>query len=302
MSVDHLLPQDCSTRERSLHLCLSDVAAPIALDNQPKCGYSPYGTHKRHNRLIHAAEVGELNKPRRGFTLIELLVVIAIIAILAAILFPVFLAAKATASRSKCAGNIGQLCKALNIYSTDYQGRIPDWNSAYGTWDKAVYKYVRNKDIFGCPINRVDPNTHKPYAGTIVVRSYCLAKNVARQITDGCPKPSATVLLLEKGSQPIFTVSDSVAEWFDQTYGYGHDSPDKFWHDRGKNFAFCDGHAAYFKYPQGPFSYDFPNYTGWSTSAYPNNPGGKGYCGYADNTGAAVPGTSKCLAGANMPR
>jgi len=128
-----------------------------------------------------------------------------------------------------------------------------------------------------------------------------MAKNVAAQIVDTCPKPSATVLLLEKGSQPIFTQSDSVAEWFDQTYGYYHDNPNSFWHNKGKNFAFCDGHAAYFQYPQGPFSYDFPNFTGWSTKAYPNNPGGKGYCGYADGTGAAD-NAPKCLAGANLPR
>lgn len=136
----------------------------------------------------------------------------------------------------------------------------------------------------------------------MVVRSYCMAKNVAGQVTDGCPKPSATVLLLEKGSRPVGEIADSVAEWFSQTYGYSQDSPEKFWHDKGKNFAFCDGHAAYFKYPQGPFSYNFPNFTGWSTSAYPNNPGGKGYCGFADNTSAAEPVGGKNLPGANMPR
>ena len=49
----------------------------------------------------------------RGFTLIELLVVIAIIAILAAILFPVFLTAKAAAYRSQCASNVSQLARAM---------------------------------------------------------------------------------------------------------------------------------------------------------------------------------------------
>lgn len=125
----------------------------VPLDNRAICGYSPYRVYKRHIRLIHAAEVGELSKRRQvGFTLIELLVVIAIIAILAAILFPVFLSAKGAANRSKCAGNIGQLSKALSIYATDFQGRIPDWNSTYGTWDKAVYNYVRNKEVCGCAI------------------------------------------------------------------------------------------------------------------------------------------------------
>jgi len=56
----------------------------------------------------------------RAFTLIELLVVIAIIAILAAILFPVFAQAKASAKVSTATSQIKQLALALPMYSTDY--------------------------------------------------------------------------------------------------------------------------------------------------------------------------------------
>jgi prepilin-type N-terminal cleavage/methylation domain-containing protein len=56
---------------------------------------------------------------RLGFTLIELLVVIAIIAILAAIIFPVFMRAKANAYRSSDISNMNALRTALQLYRTD---------------------------------------------------------------------------------------------------------------------------------------------------------------------------------------
>lgn len=60
-----------------------------------------------------------------GFTLIELLTVIVIIAILAAILFPVFAAARARAKTSTCLSNLSQIGKALTSYVTDWQETFP---------------------------------------------------------------------------------------------------------------------------------------------------------------------------------
>jgi prepilin-type N-terminal cleavage/methylation domain-containing protein/prepilin-type processing-associated H-X9-DG protein len=61
-----------------------------------------------------------LNRARSGFTLIELLVVIAIIAILAAILFPVFAQAKASAKQIVCLSNMKQIGTASMMYLSDY--------------------------------------------------------------------------------------------------------------------------------------------------------------------------------------
>src|SRR5581483_4149180 len=54
---------------------------------------------------------------QRGFTLIELLVVIAIIGILAALILPVLGRAREAARRTSCANNIGQIGKAMQMYS-----------------------------------------------------------------------------------------------------------------------------------------------------------------------------------------
>lgn len=103
---------------------------------------------------------------RRGFTLIELLVVIAIIAILAAILFPVFMAAKRKGMQGNCAGNLKQLGIATQTYMADYGGGYkgiyqPGPNGEMWFWwpfdDSArwspLFKYIKNVAILRCPMD-----------------------------------------------------------------------------------------------------------------------------------------------------
>ena len=247
---------------------------------------------------------------RCGFTLIELLVVIAIIAILAAILFPVFLSARAAAHRIACLSNLEQLARAIQTYANDYACRLPDWSQqnvpvvGWITWDTIIYKYVKNKNIYTCPLNNRSIATY-PQPKGVLMRSYTMPLNISGQLVEQAPRTSKTVLLFEKGSWPLGHPFDAGAQWFDQTYGYGRDKI--FWHGKGKNFAFCDGHAAWFSYPSGPFAYNYPNFTPWSRG-YVTNIGGAGYCGYADNFGASPrefvnpDGSVSNLPGANLPR
>jgi prepilin-type N-terminal cleavage/methylation domain-containing protein len=81
---------------------------------------------------------------RRAFTLIELLVVIAIIAVLAAILFPVFAAARSAARRTTCISNLRQVGLALQMYRQDYD-ELPMHLSAVNQ------AYVKEPRLFICP-------------------------------------------------------------------------------------------------------------------------------------------------------
>jgi prepilin-type N-terminal cleavage/methylation domain-containing protein/prepilin-type processing-associated H-X9-DG protein len=155
---------------------------------------------------------------RRAFTLIELLVVIAIIAILAAILFPVFAQARASARAISCISNTRQSATAVLMYSQDYDETIPrhdnNGSAAYGwcsggncapDWGHAgtdpnepaamfmgvVQPYIKNQQLLYCPEagktnwqSAIGPADGEPYVGAldskgVYATTYCqMAVNI----------------------------------------------------------------------------------------------------------------------------
>jgi len=97
----------------------------------------------------------------RAFTLIELLVVIAIIAILAAILFPVFAQAKASAKKASALSNGKQEITAEIMYMTDFDdfvipryaappetGPVAPYTNQNMIWTGLMYTYVKNQGVY----------------------------------------------------------------------------------------------------------------------------------------------------------
>jgi prepilin-type N-terminal cleavage/methylation domain-containing protein/prepilin-type processing-associated H-X9-DG protein len=199
---------------------------------------------------------------RRGdlaFTLIELLVVIAIISILASILFPVFSRARAKARQTSCLSNMRQLAVAALMYAQDYDEVTMLWSLVGGdpvggeppagtppyTWDTQLLPYTRNLQIVLCPDN--------PHGNTN--RSYTLPRYMSGQPIGGPPSPVRTALFFEKGATPPGVWPDAAGENFHQSTSFAQGPP--YFHFDGKNFAFLDGHAKWYRRDQGPFTWVF---------------------------------------------
>ncbi|MBI2842057.1 MAG: prepilin-type N-terminal cleavage/methylation domain-containing protein [Armatimonadetes bacterium] len=217
-----------------------------------------------------------------GFTLLELLVIIAIIAILAAIILPVFALVKDTSRRTVCTSNLRQISNAILQYAGDNGNRLPLWTiDGVWQWDEAIYGYVKNKNAFTCPNNSA--KVRAPQG--MVIRAFALPKNVSGISLAEIPRPTLTVMLFEKGSQPVFSWGDATGEMFYQIWNVSY-NPSYYPHERAKNFSFIDGHVRMFRLGSGPFMYQFDRRYA------------KGYCG--NLKGFDISNDSE--PGANLPR
>lgn len=200
---------------------------------------------------------------RRGFTLIELLVVIAIIAILAAILFPVFAQAREKARATSCLSNMKQLGMGMQMYATDYDGKINAISSWFcsdqspavpamqqeGSWQalSCYAPYIKNNQVYICP--SIGQNVSygqvvwNPTIGAMFAY-YCNNstpnQRTLDQIGDASPRGVAGTII----------ISESYNVWlWDWGIAQGCSLFDRLRvpHNEGLNSIFCDSHAKWRK-------------------------------------------------------
>jgi len=216
----------------------------------------------------------------RGFTLIELLVVIAIIAILAALLFPVFAAAREKARQATCLSNIKQLALAILMYADDYDGvfvpaqdadNLMRWHGMRSSTSEPfdptrgpLYAYLKNREIKACP------SFTKFGRGAMAFEQGTGGYGYNAQYVGGSPlpwpdslapaseadieDPAATIMLADVATMDWDMMSNSgtgtlieysfVEAPFYAAYGdMAADPSMHFRHQGSCDVAFCDGHV-----------------------------------------------------------
>ena len=145
----------------------------------------------------------------RGFTLIELLVVIAIIAILAAILLPVFQAAREKARQSSCASNEKQLGLAIIQYTQDFDEYFPVGVGSGAGWGGAIYSYVKSQGVFTCPSDAkqilVPSNVSYVYNANLAQNANDCGNPAANVVLSKLVSPSVTVMMFEATTGNVTT-------------------------------------------------------------------------------------------------
>jgi prepilin-type N-terminal cleavage/methylation domain-containing protein/prepilin-type processing-associated H-X9-DG protein len=188
---------------------------------------------------------------RSGFTLIELLVVIAIIAILAAILFPIFAAARERARTASCAANVSQLGKAIKQYAQDYEGSFPPIDHGdvpLTTWVDIAVTYVSDTNVANCPSQRDTIYSHiwswgtYPYTHGYAINSNASLDNALAGSSDWTIREDETGTKTDK------------PEWWSNKVAWRHPKsrqprPLGTGGGGGANFCMADGHVRLLRQP-----------------------------------------------------
>ncbi|HEY3396871.1 MAG TPA: type II secretion system protein [Armatimonadota bacterium] len=165
---------------------------------------------------------------QRGFTLVELLVVIALIAVLAAMLFPVFAAARGKAQQIKCLSNLRQLGLALAMYVGDYDdtypydvkprapaapGAAPAYDGT-NKWDGSpivgvLAPYARSAALPFCPDHPekpadIGPLTNYEFNGYLALNDSPLAPHAGPVRTSDLVNPSQVLLFEDYSNAPTY--------------------------------------------------------------------------------------------------
>ena len=203
-----------------------------------------------------------------AFTLIELLVVVVIIAVLAALLMPALSGVMENAHRTKCMSNQRQIVQAMILYAADTNGYLPypNWGNRKGEtgwlYDPTdmtlpehlerglIWKYVKNREIYRCPLDNPPKEELKKRAQRI--SSYCVNGAVCGYKAPTAAPPENTFRITQfPGYAFMLWEQEGGAEgmWFNDASNH----PNQALSDRHKGgcvLTCFDGHSEFLRWDE----------------------------------------------------
>lgn len=184
---------------------------------------------------------------KSGFTLVEMLVVIGIIAVLAAILFPVFSAARKSAHKARCVSNMRQILQAHKMYSDDHDRTIVPARAGVApgtlgyTWCILLQPYMKNENILTCA---ADENPGKATNSTDLPHSYGINYSLAFNTAfAGAPFVMSMSSINRTSDLLLFFELKASAQAMGASYTSHRLSRVDPRHNERAVFGFLDGHA-----------------------------------------------------------
>lgn len=179
---------------------------------------------------------------RAGFSLIELLVVLALMLIMTTMMWGFGSSSRQRAEKKACQKNLSTIYVALQIYATDYAGKLPA-NTNARTSEEALYvlvpRYTSDTSIFICPGGR---DTALPEGTSFRNRRISYAYWMGAHFND------AQALLMS--DRLVNTLPKNAG---DDAFSLTGKPPGNNHHKYGGNFLFGDGHMEMTP-PRVPFS------------------------------------------------
>lgn len=190
-----------------------------------------------------------LRKKVETFTLVEMLMVVAINMVLISVIVPTYKMIVGKAESMKCMSNHNQLFTAWQLYADDHNGNfVSAWdvvknhpnswiNDGVGESENdhttgVLFPYVRYEEVYRCP----EDDRHKVSYQLTTAYDYKWTGPHWINVSD-IDNPSDSLLFTEEDT---WRKEADNAWWLDPN-GWRDDIA--YWHNRGMNVSFPDGHV-----------------------------------------------------------
>jgi prepilin-type processing-associated H-X9-DG protein len=180
-----------------------------------------------------------------GFTLIDVVFTVAMVGVLVVLAFPAWARAAAEARSRLCAGNLGQIGRAVAMYAAEHDDTFPGNQHSRPSWVQSLSSYAPT-NCYRCPEEQVRGREERPF--TVALNDFLTphpygARELDFSRASRVPAPGKTLMFGEAREE--YRAYDHFHFADARENGYGPDAfaeqVDVERHSGAANYLFVDG-------------------------------------------------------------